>query len=151
MASGSTAPQALAQSEDQSHQGDRASQLLSRASGIDVVAHPLIVIVAAESISYGAKKPIVPVVALRRLLPLLRRSRRALSTGECAFLADVAADPLTWCPVLPPLAEPGLRASFDALHHEVQSAFFVRAAWSIGLAVAAALVAAGYLWSVIPR
>jgi hypothetical protein len=129
-------------------EGQRASQMLSRASGIEVNARPLVVIVAADSISFGPQKPTVPVVCLARLRKGLLRSRRTLTATECAYFADVAADPSTWSPVPLQPAEPDLRARFDALHREMRSAARVRLGWSASLSVAVVLTALGYLASI---
>jgi hypothetical protein len=126
-------------------EGQRASQMMSRASGIDVHARPLVVIIDAQSISYGPNKPTVPVVSLGKLSRMLRRSRHTLSATECAYFADVAADPSTWSPVPLYAAEPDLRERFDALQREMRSASLVRVGWVAGLAVALALAAVGYL------
>jgi hypothetical protein len=124
------------------HEGERATALMSRAAGEVVEVTPLVVIVAAESITFGSKRPVVSVTSVARLRGLLRRSRSRLDWEQCQYLGAVAERPSTWSTRPLVATSPTLSAEFERLQREMSSASLVRMSWALGLLVAAGLASA---------
>lgn len=118
-------------------EASRTAELLKRATGATVEVTPLLVIVGAETLVIGKKKPVVKVLAASALRRFLTHATSALREDAIVFFSAAAEDRLTWQPGTSDAAE-GLRyvARFERLSQEVRSAARRRLAWAVTSAAA---------------
>lgn len=122
------------------HEAERATRLLSAATGMDVVVRPVIAVVGAKSITVKELPSDVMVLADTQLVRWLKRRRRTPALATAPVVA-AAEHPSTW-------HENGSEAlahanldQFASLQQEVRTARDVRAIWVGAGAVAVGAVA----------
>ncbi len=124
------------------HEAERASRLLSRATGRPVTVTPLIVVVNPASITMGRKSPRVTVLPSSALKRWLVKRPRSLSDRAVAHFSMFAEERSTWhtAPVTRQDA-PDRVARFERLRGEVDAARRRARLWLLALGGAAILVA----------
>ncbi len=78
------------------HEAKRAAKLLTTATGQPIQASALLVIVAAQGITFKERPADVTVLTLGQLVRWLNRRQPVLSEPELAEILRVAEDPSTW-------------------------------------------------------
>jgi hypothetical protein len=126
------------------HEARRATRLLSEASGIDVVASSVVVVVGARSLTVREQPNDVMVLRDSQLVRWLRRRRRTPVLPTDAVVA-AAERPQTWhANGAAALVDCNVE-EFTALQREVRSARDVRAIWFFGAFVGGTAVVATQL------
>ncbi|KQX08124.1 MULTISPECIES: nuclease-related domain-containing protein [unclassified Leifsonia] len=130
------------------HEAERATRLLSAASGSDIVVRPVIALVGAKTITVKQQPSDVMVLADTQLVRWLRRRRRTPALETTPVVA-AAEHPSTWhSNPTEALADANLE-QFATLQHEVRTARDVRAIWLGAVAVSVGAVAVTQLMPAI--
>jgi hypothetical protein len=123
-------------------QAASAAQWLETATGLQPAARAVAVVLEPAKIWTKRDSDAVAVVGGKALVTWLLTQPQTLSGTEVAMLSDAADRPATWDTAGSGLgAEIDLRARFDALRTEVESAARRRRVWGISGVVAAAAAA----------
>jgi hypothetical protein len=124
------------------HEALRAQSLLTAATGATVVAHGVVVIVGASSVTRKGQPDGVSVIEAPQLVRWLTKQKQSLDPSTRSLIAKAAGADATWSSIPGPVAdEPG----FDALRREVQAARRIRLAWAAALVIAAVGIGAPFV------
>jgi hypothetical protein len=113
------------------HEADRASTLLSLATGTAVTAHAILVMVDPASLTVKQRPDDVTVLTAKQLVRWLERHKRVLSDESVAQLAEAAADPRTWHKTADASVDPSYLQAFSALREKVERARVLRMGWAV--------------------
>lgn len=111
------------------HESERASKLLSQATGMLVEAYSLLVIVDPASVTVKQRPDYVAVLTARELVRWLKRRKPTLDAMTVAQIADAASNPRTWHKTADASVDDRHMHSFEALRAEVNQARVRRMLW----------------------
>jgi hypothetical protein len=122
------------------HESERASKLLTQATGMPVQAYSLLVIVDPASITVRQRPDYVTVLTARELVRWLKRRKRTLDATSVSRIADVAANPRTWHKTADAAVDDAHLETFAALRAEVNQARGIRMLWAAAATIAIVVV-----------
>lgn len=123
------------------YEAERVGKKLSSVMGGPVRVTPMIVVVGANEVKYGTKRPTVAVLTQGDLPRWMTRQPRALSADQVARLSEASARLSTWGSALPEgLPDFEVVARFAQIDRDVARAIVRNRVWLLGALVVGASV-----------